>query len=143
MINAIVVTGHRSNPYELEGSFTIQFNAQDFNAGAPAPAASARGLNLVVEPRAAGSPSLYFRLRRESDGMELEQQVACPRATRNHATLSGAFKSPAESTAFGRFSAWLLWDGSAGVLSASWIVPRAKDDSVLSNSPFAASVRAG
>jgi hypothetical protein len=143
MINAIVVTGHRSNPYDLEGSFTVQFNARDFSAGGPAPAASVRGLSLVVEPRAVGSPSLYFRLRRESDGTELAQQVACPRATRNHVTLSAAFTSPAEATTFGRFSAWLLWDGSAGVLCASWIVPRAKDDPVVSNSPFAASMRAG
>src|SRR5688572_22096481 len=85
---AMVVTGHRTNPFDLEGTFTVHFNTADFSTSGPANPVWSRDLKLSVEARAAPIPLLLFLIEREADGVRLEYRLECRRLVRNYTTVT-------------------------------------------------------
>ena len=131
MTTAIVVTGHRTNPFDLEGSFTVNFNARDFNEKTSSAPVSSRDITLSVEMCDTVIPSIRVRLARESDGLQLEQVMMCPPMIRKFQPVTAHFTAPVKPGPLGRFTASLFWDGAEGLLLARWIVPRPKERSEL------------
>jgi hypothetical protein len=124
MITAMVVTGHRTNPFDLEGSFTVQFSADDFSTTGSPQIAMSRGFTLTVKALATTVPTIEYALLREPDGVRFEGRIECRRSLRSHQTVAGQFIAPSKSALIGKLHSSLHWDGSKGVLSATWIVPR-------------------
>lgn len=120
----MVVIGHLTNPHDLKGSFSVHFSAQDFAADSAGSRASSRGFNLSVDAGGARPSAIHFLVVRLSDGLRLEGFAECPIGRRNFVTLTGQFSSPDRSEPFGKFDAFLHWDGEQGILSAIWTAPR-------------------
>ena len=124
MVVAMVVIGHLTNPFDLNGSFSVHFSAEDFAANRPGSRTSSRGFNLSVDAGGARPSSLHFLVVRLSDGLRLEGFAECPIGKRNFAALAGQFSAPGRSEPCGKFNAFLHWDGTQGILSATWTAPR-------------------
>lgn len=120
----MVVIGHLTNPYDLEGSFGVHFSAGDFSANASVNRTSSRGFNLSVDAGGARPSAVHFLVVRLSDGLRIEGYAECPHEKRNHAVITGKFLMPGQDELIGRFNSFLHWDGSQGILSANWTVPR-------------------
>lgn len=124
MAVAMVVIGHLTNPFELKGSFSVHFSAEDFAANRPGSRTSSRGFNLSVDAGGARPSAIHFLVVRLADGLRLEGFAECPIGRRNFVSLAGQFSAPDRSEPFGEFDAFLHWDGSMGILSATWTAPR-------------------
>ena len=120
----MVVIGHLTNPFDLEGSFGVHFAATDFAADAAVSRASSRGFNLSVDAGGAKPSAVHFLIVRLSDGLRIEGYVDCPLGQRNHVVITGQFSAPDHGEMVGRFNATLHWDGTQGILSADWTLPR-------------------
>jgi hypothetical protein len=121
---AIVVIGHLTNPYDLLGSFSAQFNGDDFSANAPTSRASSRGFNLSVDAGGARHSNIHFLVVRLADGLRIEGYAECLPGRRNFVVLTGKFSAPGRSELLGRFDASIHWDGTEGILAAQWTAPR-------------------
>jgi hypothetical protein len=133
MTTALVVTGHRTNPFDLDGSFTVHFNARDLAGKIVATPVTSREITLSVEARATVPPTIHFRLFREADGMRFEDRMECPHLKRNFRAVTAHFTAPAKPGPLGQFKASLFWDGVEGLLLARWIVPRPQEHFELSS----------
>ena len=124
MITAIVVTGHRTNPFDLEGSFTVHFSTEDFSPAGSPHVATSRGFTLTVKAQRKTVLTIEYVLERESDGVRFDGRLECRPSLRNHLATSGQFSNPNQSALTGKLESSLHWDGIKGVLSATWIVKR-------------------
>lgn len=124
MIIALIVTGHRSNPFDLEGSFTVHFDAKDFSPNASPHIATSRGFTLTVKMQGSKVPVIEYVLLRESDGVRFDGRIECRPSVRNHIAATGQFIAPGKSAPVGKLHSALHWDGANGIFSATWIVPR-------------------
>ena len=120
----MVVIGHLTNPHDLKGSFSVHFDAEDFQANGSSSRASSRGFNLTVDAGSARLSALHFLVVRLSDGLRLEGYAECPTAQRNYAAATLHFSVPGRNDPIGRFDSFLHWDGSQGILTATWTAPR-------------------
>jgi hypothetical protein len=127
---AMVAMGHRSNPFDLEGSMSVHFNAADLSSRGAGSASSARGFNLVVNLGAKKDSTFHFILEREADGLRFERTFECTPMQRNYQAFTGQFASADRYEPVGRIDAVLQWDGTQGVFSGSWVVPRHQPDVV-------------
>jgi hypothetical protein len=124
MNTSLVVIGHLTNPRDLEGSFSVHFNTDDFSANGLTSRASSRGFNLSVDAGSARASAIHFLVVRLSDGLRIEGFAECLTGKRNYVTLTGKLSSPARAEPVGRFDATLHWDGTQGILYANWTAPR-------------------
>ena len=124
MITAMIVTGHRTNPFDLEGSFTVQFNIDDFSPNASPHIATSREFTLTVKAQITTVPTIEYVLVRELDGVRFDGRIECRPSRRNHIAATGQFIAPDKPAPIGKLHSSLHWNGSNGVLSATWIVPR-------------------
>ena len=121
---SMVVIGHLTNPFDLNGSFSVHFSAEDFTANGFIGKASSRGFNLSVDTggaRPLAVPSVVVRL---ADGLRIEGFADCPARTRNFMSGTAHFSGPGRVEPVGRFDSYLHWDGNLGILTAHWVVPR-------------------
>jgi hypothetical protein len=121
---SMVVIGHLTNPFDLNGGFSVQFTAEDFSADNGSGRTSSRGFNLSVDAGSAKSSSIHFLVVRLADGLRIEGFAECLRGKRNFESFTGAFSAPDRAEAIGRFDFVLHWDGTQGILSANWTAPR-------------------
>jgi hypothetical protein len=124
MNTSLVVIGHLTNPFDLKGTFSVHFNTDDFGSNGSSSKASARGFNLTVDAGSARASAVHFLLVRLSDGLRVEGFAECLSGKRNYVTLTGKFVAPDAAETRGQFDSFLLWDGSQGILTATWTVPR-------------------
>ena len=124
MNTALVIIGHRTNPFDLEGSFSVHFNSSDFSSEGSNSTASAREFNLSIDTSIARTPTMRFVLVRPADGMRIEGLVECPKLQRRYISSTAKFTTPDQPEPKGRFDSLLHWDGMEGVFSATWIVPK-------------------
>lgn len=124
MITAMVVTGHRTNPFDLEGSFTVHFNIEDFSLNGSPHIATSRGFTLTVKSQITTVPTIEYVLARESDGVRFDGRIECRPSLRNHIAATGQFIAPDKPAPVGKLHHSLHWDGAKGVFSATWVVPR-------------------
>ena len=120
----MVVIGHLTNPFDLTGSFSVHFSADDFSANGAGSRTSSRGFNLSVDAGSARPSSIHFLVVRLSDGLRIEGFADCPPGKRNFQLVTGAFALPDRSEAIGQFESMLHWDGTEGVLTANFTAPR-------------------
>ena len=120
----MVVIGHLTNPHDLKGSFSVHFDAEDFQANGSSSRASSRGFNLTVDAGSARLAAVHFLVVRLSDGLRLEGYADCPMAQRNYVALTQHFSVPGRTDPIGRFDSFLHWDGTQGILTATWTAPR-------------------
>jgi hypothetical protein len=121
---SMVVIGHLTNPFDLEGSFSAHFTTEDFLSNGSSNRALSRDFNLLVDAGSAKSSTIHFLVVRLSDGLRIEGFAECIAGRRNHVSLSGNFSIPERTEPIGRFDSFLHWDGAQGILAANWTVPR-------------------
>ena len=121
---SMVVIGHLMNPFDLNGSFSVHFNSEDFSANGSSRIVSSKGFNLSVHTGSAKASAVHFFVVRPSDGFRVEGHVECVPGRRNFARLKERFSSLDRTETLGQFDCVLHWDGSEGILSANWTVPR-------------------
>ena len=124
MNTSLVVVGHLTNPHDLKGSFSVQFNTDDFSAHGLCSRATSRGFNLSVDAGGARASAIHFLVVRLADGLRIEGFAECLAGKRNYVTLSGKFTAPDRDQPVGQFDSMLHWDGTQGILSAHWTAPR-------------------
>jgi hypothetical protein len=135
MITAIVVTGHRTNPFDLEGSFTVHFSTEDFSPDGAPHVATSRGFTLTVKAQRKTVPTIEYVLERESDGVRFDGRIECRPSLRQHHATTGQFSNPTQPAPTGKLESSLHWDGVKGVLSATWIVKRPASAAVRAAEP--------
>jgi len=121
---SMVVIGHLTNPFDLNGTFSVHFGAEDFLANGATGKASSRGFNLSVDTGSARPFAVHYLLVRLADGLRMEGFADCPAKTRHYMTATAHFSGPGRVEPVGRFDSFLHWDGTQGILSAHWTVPR-------------------
>ena len=121
---SMVVIGHLTNPFDLKGGFSVHFNIEDFSSNGAGSRTSSRGFNLSVDAGSARPSSIHFLIVRLADGLRLEGFAECIPGKRNFHPVTGAFSRPDHADAIGHFESVLHWDGTDGVLTASFTAPR-------------------
>ena len=121
---SMVVIGHLTNPFDLNGGFSVHFSAEDFVVNGAGSRTSSRGFNLSVDAGSARRSSIHFLIVRLSDGLRIEGFAECLPGKRNFHPVKGTFSLPDRTEAIGRFESVLHWDGTAGVLTANFTAPR-------------------
>ena len=120
----MVVIGHLTNPFDLEGSFSAHFTAEDFLSNGSSNRAFSRDFNLLVDAGSAKSSTIHFLVVRLSDGLRIEGFAECLSGRRNYVSLSGNISVPERSEPIGRFDSFLQWAGAQGSLVANRTVQR-------------------
>ena len=121
---SMVVIGHMMNPFDLNGSFSVHFTAEDFLDAGSSCIVSSKGFNLSVHAGSAKASALHFFVVRPADGYRVEAHAECPIERRNFAAIKERFWSLDRAEKIGTLDCLLHWDGAQGILTANWTIPR-------------------
>ena len=73
----MVVIGHLTNPFDLNGSFSVHFNAEDFLDNGSSCIVTSKGFNLSVHTGSAKASAVHFFVVRPADGFRVEGHADC------------------------------------------------------------------
>jgi hypothetical protein len=121
---SMVVIGDPQKADQIRGGFSVGVGSDDFTSNGTVARTSSRGFNLLVDAGAARAGQIHFLVVRLADGLRAEGFLDCAPNARNCAVVSVAFAGENGSTPPGKIEGLLHWDGSMGVLTATWILPR-------------------
>ena len=102
----------------------MSVGADDFTSSGTIARAMSRGFNLLVDAGAARAGQIHYLVIRLADGLRAEGFVDCFVNTRNCGVISASFILPGATNVSGKIEGILHWDGSMGVLNASWVLPK-------------------
>ena len=120
----MVVIGDPQKADQVRGGFSVSIGSDDFTSNGTVARTSSRGFNLLVDAGAARMGQVHFLVVRLSDGLRAEGFVDCAPNARSCAVVSTPFSGANGNTPVGKIEGLLHWDGSMGVLTATWILPR-------------------
>jgi len=121
---SMVVLGDPKQLDQVRGTFSVSVGSDDFTANGAVVRTTSRGFNLLVDAGAARSGQVHFLVVRLTDQLRAEGFVECVPNARNCASIAVPFTSPAGGNSHGKIEGTLHWDGSTGVLTANWTLPR-------------------
>lgn len=121
---SMVVIGDPKKADQVRGGFSASLASDDFTSIGTVARTSSRGFNLLLDAGAARAGQIHFMVVRLSDGLRGEGFVECVPGTRSFAELAAPFLFPAVTKPVGKIEGLLLWDGSAGVLTATFVLPK-------------------
>lgn len=121
---SMVVIGDPQKADQVRGGFSASVGGDDFTSNGTVARTTSRGFNLLVDAGAARLGQVHFLVVRLSDGLRAEGFVDCAPNVRNCAVVSVPFAGANGSTPLGKIEGQLHWDGSMGVLTATWVLPR-------------------
>ncbi len=121
---SMVVMGDPKKLDQVRGGFSATLASEDFTSIGTAARTSSRGFNLLVDAGAARPGHIHFLVVRLSDGLRAEGFVECTLGTRTCTEISASFPSNIAGRPLGKIEGVLHWDGSMGVMSATWTLPK-------------------
>jgi hypothetical protein len=121
---SMVVLGDPKQLDQVRGTFSASVGSDDFTSSGTLVRTTSRGYNLIVDAGAARLGHIHFLVVRLTDNLRAEGFVECVPNARSCAPISVPFTSPAGGNSHGKIEGLLHWDGSAGILTASWTLPR-------------------
>jgi hypothetical protein len=121
---SMVVIGDPKKLDQIRGGFSAALSSDDFTATGTVARTSSRGFNLMIDAGAARAGQIHFLVVRLSDGLRAEGFVECTPGTRTCTEISASFPSTIAGRPLGKIEGVLHWDGSMGVLSATWSLPK-------------------
>ena len=120
----MVVIGDPKKADQVRGGLSASLTTEDFTSIGTVARTSSRGFNLLFDAGAARAGQVHFLVVRLSDGLRAEGFVDCVPGTRAIADISTSFVVPETGKTAGKIEGSLHWDGSVGVLTATWALPK-------------------
>jgi hypothetical protein len=121
---SMVVLGDPKQLDQVRGTFIASVSGDDFTSSGTMARTTSRGFNLLLDAGAARIGHIHFLVVRLTDNLRAEGFVECVPNARNCASISVPFASPAGGNSHGKIEGTLHWDGSMGILTTNWTVPR-------------------